>query len=118
MLHPYLTRHINNGEIRRPTLVLTNPPLSNEAVSGHKSTMIGATHIEQQLRLLVDGGRLVGIVGEGMAHDRPAFMDWWKKIRKEYNVRANIGISGAEYRKYGTSFGNQIIIIDKTGPTP
>ncbi len=29
----------------------------------------------------------------------------------------NIGISGKGYRKYGTTFDNQILVIDKTGPT-
>jgi hypothetical protein len=34
-----------------------------------------------------------------------------------YNVRANFHLSGNEYGKYGTSYGLQILIIDKTGPT-
>ena len=52
-----------------------------------------------------------------MAADRPAFSQWWKDIEKKYNVRANVGISGKEYAKYGTSFDNQILVIDKTGAT-
>ena len=32
-------------------------------------------------------------------------------------MQTNIGISGAEYAKYGTTFDNQIVVIDKTGPT-
>ena len=47
-----------------------------------------------------------------------AFADWWADILPRYNVRANIGIPGDEYSKYGTAFGNQILVIDKTGPTP
>lgn len=35
-----------------------------------------------------------------------------------YNVRANFHLTGNEYGKYGTSYGLQILIIDKTGPTP
>jgi hypothetical protein len=34
------------------------------------------------------------------------------------NIRANIGVDGKEYAKYGTAFGNRVIVIDKTGPTP
>ena len=45
------------------------------------------------------------------------FSKWWKDIEKKYNVRANIGISGKEYAKYGTTFDNQILVIDKTGAT-
>ena len=59
----------------------------------------------------------MAIVGQGMAADRPAFAKWWKEIETKYNVRANVGISGKEYTKYGTNFDNQIVIIDKTGST-
>ena len=78
---------------------------------------IGARHIEQALKRLQDNGRLVAIVGNGMAADRPAFSKWWKDIEGKYNVRANVGISGKEYAKYGTTFDNQILVIDKTGAT-
>ena len=96
-----------------------NPPFSSSAgrVQGQRDTSIGARHIEQALRRLQDNGRLVAVVGKGMAADRPAFSKWWKEIEGKYNVRANIGISGKEYAKYGTTFDNQILVIDKTGAT-
>lgn len=103
----------------RPTVVVMNPPFSATAgrKKGERKTSHGAQHIEQALKRLQPGGRLVAIVGEGMAMDRPAFRAWWDKIKNEYNVRANIGISGKTYAKYGTTFDNQILVIDKTGPT-
>jgi GNAT superfamily N-acetyltransferase len=103
----------------RPTLILMNPPFSAtaERIPGHRDSRIGATHILSALERLEIGGRLVAIAGEGMALDRPLFKKWWEGIRQKYTVRAHIGISGNEYRKYGTTFGNQIIVIDKTGPT-
>jgi|GEM_PF-597725 len=103
----------------RPTVIVMNPPFSATAgrVEGKRDTRIGARHIEQALKRLQPGGRLVAIVGEGMAHDKPAFREWWRKIESEYTVRANVGMSGKEYRKYGTTFDNQLLIIDKTGPT-
>lgn len=103
----------------KPTLVVMNPPFSASAgrIKGERNTMIGARHIEQALQRLAPNGRLVGIVGEGMADDRPAFRDWWKKIKGQYNVRANVGIDGKGYAKYGTTFDNQMLVIDKTGPT-
>lgn len=112
-LHNILPRDV------KPTVVLMNPPFSATAgrMEGVRETSIGARHIEQALKRLEPGGRLVAIVGEGMAADRPAFRDWWSQIGKEYNVRANIGMSGAEYAKYGTSFDNQMLVIDKDGPT-
>lgn len=102
-----------------PSVILMNPPFSSSAGKrqGERDTMNGARHIEQALERLQDGGRLVAIVGEGMALERPAFRAWWAKIQSEYTLRANIGIDGRTYAKYGTTFDNQILVIDKTGPT-
>jgi predicted RNA methylase len=99
----------------RPNVVVMNPPFSSTAgrMEGARDTANGAAHIEQALKRLVSGGRLVAIVGEGMAADRPAFSAWWKKIAKEYTVRANVGVNGNEYAKYGTTFDNQILVIDR-----
>ena len=102
-----------------PTVVVMNPPFSATGgrMQGERKTINGAVHIEQALKRLEPGGRLVAIVGEGMAADKANFKDWWKKIRAEYTVKANIGVSGQEYKKYGTTFDNQILVIDKTGKT-
>ncbi|MEC4748589.1 strawberry notch-like NTP hydrolase domain-containing protein [Methylomicrobium sp. Wu6] len=103
----------------KPSVIVMNPPFSSTAgrVQGQRDTSNGARHIEQALKRLENRGRLVAIVGNGMAADRAAFSKWWDDIKKKYNVRANIGISGKEYAKYGTTFDNQILVIDKTGPT-
>lgn len=111
---------INNilpGRIR-PTVVVMNPPFSNAATRGVKGKTATATrHIEQALARLEEGGRLVAIVGEGMAMDKPAFRGWWDKMRREYSVRANVQVNGAEYGKYGTTWDNQILVIDKVKPS-
>jgi hypothetical protein len=98
--------------------VVMNPPFSATGgrVTGHR-TAFGARHIEQALLRLQPGGRLVAIVGRGMALDRPAFREWWTSIGQRYHVRANVGMDGREYAKFGTTFDNQIIVIDNTGPT-
>lgn len=98
--------------------VVMNPPFSATGgrVKGH-STAFGARHVEQALRRLKPGGRLVAIVGRGMALDRPKFRAWWARIEGRFRVRANIGIDGAVYAKFGTSFDHQIIVIDNDGPT-
>ena len=103
----------------KPTVVVMNPPFSSSAgrIQGQRDTTNGARHLEQALKRLEQGGRLVAIVGNGMAADKPAFASWWKDIQAKYNVRANIGISGREYAKYGTTFDNQILVIDKNGVT-
>jgi len=103
----------------KPTLVLMNPPFSSTAgrMQGKRQTKNATLHIEQALQRLEPGGRLVAIVGKGMADNAPSFKNWWKKIKSEYNVRANVGIDGQNYTKYGTSFDNNLFVIDKTGPT-
>lgn len=100
----------------KPTVIVMNPPFSaTERMKGKKVTGTGAAHVEEALKRLQEGGRLVAILGRGMAMDRPAFAAWWKKIQSEYTVRANVGVSGKEYTKFGTSFANQLIVIDKIG---
>jgi len=78
----------------------------------------GARHVESALRRLEQGGRLVAIASEAMGFTRPAFSDWWKVLATTYNVRANFHLTGNEYGKYGTGYGLQVLVIDKTGPTP
>ena len=105
-------------EHEKPTVVLMNPPFSSDASGGAKNaTKRGAQHVESALSALQDGGRLVAIVGNGMRRDRPAFKAWWAKIDKQYSVRAVIEVNGKVYRKYGTSFDNVVLVIDKISPT-
>src|SRR5712691_9641359 len=103
----------------RPTAILMNPPFSATGgrVAKH-SAQYGARHIESALRRLQKGGRLVAITGEGMRFQVSAFSEWWQRIAKSYNVRANLHLNGNEYGKYGTTFDLQLLVIDKTGQTP
>lgn len=101
----------------RPSVVLMNPPFSSTAGrTATNKTENAISHIKQALLRLEDGGRLVAILGHGMANNSPAFGKWWNKLRKTYDIRANIGIDGTNYKKYGTSFDVQLVVIDKTGP--
>lgn len=108
--------NILGGELE-PTVIVMNPPFSSSSERNMKNTKIGAKHIEQALKILAPNGRLVAIVGNGMADGAPAFRNWWKEIKSQYNVRANIGINGKNYNKYGTNFDIQMLVIDKDGPT-
>ncbi len=116
-LHALMQPKIEQGAVAEPSVVVMNPPFSRGAESGKHATAVGAQHVEEALKLLPPGGRLVAIVGEGMKFGTPHFNQWWARIRQQYNVRANVGVSGEEYRKYGTTFDNQLLVIDKTGPT-
>ena len=110
---------INNiiGGKLEPTVIVMNPPFSSSANRNIQDTKIGSKHIEQALKMLAPNGRLVALVGQGMADDAPAFRSFWKEIKQEYNVKANIGIDGKNYNKYGTTFGIQMVVIDKDGAT-
>lgn len=99
-----------------PSVVLMNPPFSSTGGRTKNSTKNAIPHIEQALLRLQDGGRLVAIVGKGMADDAPTFRNWYNELRKTYDIRANVGINGENYRKYGTTFDVQMLVIDKTGP--
>src|SRR5262249_48845248 len=103
---------------KRYDAVVMNPPFSATGgrVRGH-NTQFGARHVEQALLRLKPGGRLVAIVGRGMALDRPKFRAWWTNIEGRFRVRANIGMNGSVYARFGTSFDHQIIVIDHDGPT-
>lgn len=102
----------------KPSVVIMNPPFSSTAGRTSKNDTANAKrHIEQALERLEEGGRLVAILGNGMADDNKTFKAWWDGLRKEYNVRANVQIDGKNYRKYGTTFNVQLVVIDKTGPT-
>lgn len=98
--------------------VVMNPPFSATGgrVNGHR-TAFGARHLEQALFRLKPGGRLVSIVGRGMAMERPTFRGWWTSIGERYRIRANLGIDGRQYAKFGTTFDHQIIVIDRDGHT-
>lgn len=112
-----LSPKLNDNE--RPDRVIMNPPFSAAGKQGTpNANRNGQKHIEQALMLLKDGGRLVAILGEGMNDNIPSAAKWWKHIAKSYNVRAIISSGGKAYRKNGTTFGNIIAVIDKTGATP
>ncbi len=101
-----------------PSTVVMNPPFSQTAgrLGDKTDTMTGAKHIEEAMSLLQPNGRLVAIVGRGMSPDSPTFKNWFAKMKGKYSLRANVGVGGDEYKKYGTSFGTRMLVFDKTGP--
>ena len=111
--------HINDilPDYVKPTVVLMNPPFSSTAGRTSKNSTANAkVHIEQALDRLSNNGRLVAIVGKGMADNAPSFRSWWNDLRKDYDIKANVRIDGSNFKKNGTTFDDQLVIIDKTGP--
>jgi hypothetical protein len=106
------------GDIK-PTAVLMNPPFS--AASGavtETNAIYGARHLASALRRLRDGGRLVAIVSDAMNLYDSSFSMWWRRIACLCNIRANLTLDGKEYPRSGAAPDIQILVIDKTGPTP
>lgn len=98
-----------------PSVVIMNPPFSSTAGrTKNNKTSNAEKHIDQALMRLRDGGRLVAILGKGM--NDADYYKYWDKLRKTYRIRANLSIDGNNYKKYGTTWGVQIVVIDKTGP--
>lgn len=103
----------------KPTVVIMNPPFSSTAgrKSGERATANVFAHLDQALKRLEPGGRLVALIGKGKVYKDPKILeDWLKKTAGQYAYRARIGLSGEGYKKYGTTYSNQILIFDKVAP--
>ena len=108
--------HIDNvlPDSITPSVVIMNPPFSSTAGrTATNKTSNAERHINQALERLSDGGRLVAILGRGMADAN--YSRYWNSLRESYNIRANLSIDGDNYKKYGTTFDVQLVVIDKTG---
>ena len=98
-----------------PGVVLMNPPFSATAGrTGNNKTSNAERHLDQALSRLRSGGRLVAILGKGM--NNTDYARYWNRLRRNFNIRANLSIDGSNYKKYGTTWGVQLVVIDKTGP--
>jgi len=102
-----------------PDIVILNPPFSSTAGRLSKNdNKYGARHIQSALYRLNHSGRLVAITGEGMAITRQKMDSFWQEIAKRYFIRMNVTLPPSTFTKSGTSWTTQLIVIDKTGPTP
>ncbi len=101
-----------------PTVIVMNPPFSATAgrITGKRDNAVGANHVMAALKRLAEGGRAVILLGEGMNMEGSYAKGFWETVQKEYTIRANIALSGKSYQKYGTTFDNQLVVIDKIGP--
>lgn len=103
----------------QPDIILMNPPFS--ATAGRLSennNEHGAQHLESALYRLNNNGRLVAITGCGMALDRPRITSFWQRIATHYRIRLNLSLPAPTFAKFGTAWATQLIVVDKTGPTP
>lgn len=112
-------RNSERSENDLPDRVIMNPPFSSAwNLGGNNKNQNGFKHVMSALDALRHGGRLVAILGAGRDGSASSVKTWLKHIGKVYNVRAFITSGGKAYQKYGTTFSNAIVVIDKTGATP
>lgn len=106
----------------KPTVIVMNPPFSSTAgrMEGQRSSANVLLHLNQALKRLEPNGRLVALIGKGKealgGQTARVVEEWIKLTAQKYAFRARIGLSGADYKKYGTTYDNQILIFDKMAP--
>ena len=100
----------------KPTVIIMNPPFSATAgrMQGRRSPENLIRHIGQALSRLKPGGRLVVLTGKGLFGESKTFNEWLDNIDVTNDVIADITISGEGYKKYGTTYDNRLIVIDKS----
>lgn len=106
--------HLWKGE--QPDVVLMNPPFSHAGHRMGNKKILGMDrkHVDQALKVLKPGGRLVAIMGAPLHGDETkGFKEWYNRIKKDFNVRANVFVNRDVYKKMGTNFPTRILIIDK-----
>ena len=102
-----------------PNVVLMNPPFSATAGRlARNDNSHGARHIQSALSRLAQNGRLVAIASAGLALDRPKASNFWQRIAAIYTIKANLSLPASTFSKFGTVWETQLIVIEKTGPTP
>ncbi|WP_128931727.1 strawberry notch-like NTP hydrolase domain-containing protein [Bradyrhizobium zhanjiangense] len=96
-----------------PSVVLMNPPFSAVANVDRRMADAAFRHIASALARLCDGGRLVAIVGAGLAPDNPAWLEAFVRLQERGRVVFSAAIDGAVYAKHGTQTETRLLVIDK-----
>jgi hypothetical protein len=113
----------------KPTVVIMNPPFSSTAgrIEGQRKSINVIQHIDQALKLLPEGGRLVVLIGDhDMGRDRDNSIHGKTSLSEGVllalnnlpaQMQASIRLSGKGYAKYGTTYGNRLLVYDKIAKT-
>src|SRR5215207_2847219 len=99
---------------RRPSVVLMNPPFSaSHRVEGRYAAATG-NHVRSAFLRLPPGGRLVALMGEGFASDRPSARETFERlVERGARVVFSAGIAGNVYVKHGTTAETRLTVIDR-----
>jgi predicted RNA methylase len=98
----------------QPSVVVMNPPFSidHNLGSDRRVRALALSHVEQALRVMRRGGRLVTIVGHSQ---HPAVNSAiWENVLQRATVRAAYSIDPDVYKHMGTTFGTALVVLDAT----
>ena len=108
-IHDYLPESV------RPSVILMNPPFSAALHVKGTSARTDLRHLRSALLRLGPGGRLVAITGANTSPSHPDVRDALQDL--DVRVVLTAGISGALYRRHGTSIETRLTVIDRV-PSP
>ena len=100
----------------RADVVLMNPPFSQTAgrLGSRRVPTVGTDHVLQALRRLDAGGRLVAVLSAGVRRSKPTHRTFFGAVDADpFRLRADVEVSGAVYRPYGTSVRTRLLVVDR-----
>ena len=100
----------------RADVVLMNPPFSATAgrLGRRRVPGVGTDHVLQALRRLDAGGRLVAVLSAGVRRGKRAHRPFFEAVDADpFRLRADVEVSGAVYRPYGTSVRTRVLVVDR-----
>jgi predicted RNA methylase len=108
-IHDYLPESL------RPAAILMNPPFSAALHVKGTCPRTDLRHLRSALLRLAPGGRLVAITGANTSPSHPDFRD--ALLELDIRIVFTAGISGALYRRHGTTIETRLTVIDRV-PSP
>ena len=100
----------------RADVVTMNPPFSKTAgrLGRRRVPTVGTDHVLQALRRLSAGGRLVAVLSAGVRRGKPTHRAFFEAVDADpFRLRADVEVSGAVYRPYGTSVRTRLVVVDR-----
>ena len=106
-IHDYLPDEV------RPSVILMNPPFSAALHVKGPAAGTDFRHVRAALHRLAPGGRLVTLTGANVSPHHPDYRQAFAELEELGRVVFSAGISGALYRRHGTTIETRLTVIDR-----